>query len=209
MSLVTAVPTAQILPLSALVLSPVVDLSGEEITIGRADHCTVVVRHPLASRLHARIGIQGGRYVLEDAGSVNGTFLNGQRIHSTQMLRPGDTIGIADPAPLLRFTDPDGTRARPDILRFDLEQQLFFFHDRIVQLSQSEFKLLLHLRANTGRVCTRESCVYAVWHARTGTDAYRGALDQLVYQIRAKLLTIDSRTDLIKTVRGEGYLLEL
>jgi len=205
----TSPPVAQLVALSDLVATSLVNLAGDEVTIGRAETCAVVVRRPLASRIHARVALIGGRYVLDDAGSVNGTFLNGQRVVSTQMLRPGDKIGIADPVPLLHFIDSDGTRARPDLLRLDLDMQAFFFHDRTLQLSQSEFKLLLHFRANIGRVCTRENCVYAVWHARSGVDAYRGALDQLVYQLRSKLVLVDPRADVIKTIRGEGYLLEL
>lgn len=204
----SAQPSAQLVALCDDVDAAVM-LTGQTVTIGRAEHCTIVVPRLLASRLHARIEPQDDRYVLKDAGSINGTYINGQRVGTPQMLRHGDKIGIAGPDPLLSFTDPDSTRGRPDALRFDLDQQLFFLHDRTLQLSQSEFKLLLHLRAHHGRVCSRESCVYAVWHTRNGVESYRAALDQFVYQIRTKLLQIDARADLIKTIRGEGYLLEL
>jgi hypothetical protein len=198
----------QLIALSPAVAGQAFDIGDAEITIGRSESCTIMVSHPLISRTHARVAGVGGRYLLVDAGSVNGTFLNGMRILSPQTLRGGDEIGVADTTPILRFVDPDGTRARPGQLRFDLEQQRFFFHDRMLSLGQNEFRLLLHLRANVGRVCTRESCVYAVWHSRTGVESYRNALDQMVYQIRSKLQAIDPRCNLIQTVRGEGYMLE-
>ena len=194
--------------LNAAVVGLAFPIGDAEITIGRGTDCTIMVTHPLVSRTHARVAHVGGRYLLVDAASVNGTFLNAQRVVSPQVLRSGDEIGVADATPLLRFVDPDGTRARPNILRFDLEMQVFFFHDRTLSLGQAEFRLLLHLRANIGRVCTRESCVYAVWHTKTGVDAYRNALDQMIYQIRSKLQAIDPRCSMIQTVRGEGYLLE-
>lgn len=202
-------PVPQLVVVGSGLAAPSVDLREPEVTIGRSESCVIVVSRPLVSRLHARLVLSGGRYEIQDAGSSNGTYLNGQRVLAAMVLRHGDQIGIAGPEPLFKFTDPDGTFARPDMLRFDLELQLFFFRDHTLQLSQNEFKLLLHLHANVGRICTRESCVYAVWRARTGIDGYRGALDQFIYQIRGKLLLIDPRADLIKTIRGEGYMLEL
>ncbi len=55
-----------------------------------------------ASRLHARIvDWGGGGMAIEDAGSTNGTFVNGQRISAPQSLLPGDTVLIGTTA--LRF----------------------------------------------------------------------------------------------------------
>ena len=46
-----------------------------------------------ASRLHARLVADGGGIAVEDAGSTNGTFVNGQRV-TRQTLMSGDTIVI-------------------------------------------------------------------------------------------------------------------
>jgi pSer/pThr/pTyr-binding forkhead associated (FHA) protein len=54
-----------------------------------------------ASRAHARVLQDGdGSWIVEDNGSTNGTFVNGQRI-TRQELAPGDTILIG--ATALRF----------------------------------------------------------------------------------------------------------
>jgi pSer/pThr/pTyr-binding forkhead associated (FHA) protein len=50
-----------------------------------------------ASRLHARIVREGADIVIEDAGSTNGTYVNGQKI-SRQTLAPGDTVLIGSTA---------------------------------------------------------------------------------------------------------------
>jgi len=49
-------------------------------TIGRSPIWQIVVQRWLVSRLHARIERAGPRYLLHDAGSANGTFVNGHRI---------------------------------------------------------------------------------------------------------------------------------
>ncbi|MGM0929412.1 MAG: ATP-binding cassette domain-containing protein [Actinomycetota bacterium] len=63
------------------------------LTIGRSHSCDIVVDDPLASRHHATVEIIGEHAVLRDAGSFNGTFLNGQRVHGDAPLSPGDLIG--------------------------------------------------------------------------------------------------------------------
>src|SRR5215211_3946239 len=53
-------------------------LRQELTTIGRSDSCVVSIPSPTVSRLHARVELQHDRYVIFDAGSANGTFVNGQ-----------------------------------------------------------------------------------------------------------------------------------
>ena len=47
----------------------------------------------MASRRHANVAPQPGGLVVTDLGSTNGTYVNGQRIHS-QTVRPGDLVKI-------------------------------------------------------------------------------------------------------------------
>ncbi len=54
------------------------------------------------SRLHARIVPEGDEYVLEDAGSANGTLANGLRLTGRRVLRAGDVIQMG--ATVLRYT---------------------------------------------------------------------------------------------------------
>jgi pSer/pThr/pTyr-binding forkhead associated (FHA) protein len=49
---------------------------------------------PTVSSLHARLTVQGGRVVVEDLGSRNGSLLNGRRLKAPTSLSPGDRIGI-------------------------------------------------------------------------------------------------------------------
>ncbi len=66
-----------------------------ETTIGRGKENIIQVLDPKASRAHARIRFEDGRYTLEDLGSSGGTRLNGELV-STAELQDDDTITIGE-----------------------------------------------------------------------------------------------------------------
>ena len=70
-------------------------LGGEPITFGRSDENDVVIPGDSASRVHAELRLEDGAFVLEDRGSRNGTWVNGQRV-TVQRLEAGDQIAIGD-----------------------------------------------------------------------------------------------------------------
>jgi hypothetical protein len=67
---------------------------GDELTIGRADKCSVVLDDPYVSQVHARIFANNGSLMVEDLGSTNGTYLNRQRITAPTELQRGDRVKI-------------------------------------------------------------------------------------------------------------------
>ena len=71
------------------------DLSkNERVTIGRAPDNLVVINHPMISRYHAVIDRIGTRYMLRDLRSVNGVFVNNERIDRECWLKENDEIKI-------------------------------------------------------------------------------------------------------------------
>lgn len=74
--------------------------------IGRQADNDLVLRDSRASRLHARICAEDNRYVIEDAGSRHGTFVNGKRIEKKE-LENSDTIefGVEDSYQLIFALD--------------------------------------------------------------------------------------------------------
>lgn len=86
-----------------------IEMSGDLIRMGRVPGNDIEVVDALVSRKHAELKLEGGQWVLYDLDSMNGTFVNGQRI-SKQVLRPGDTIGVG--ADTFLF-DPEGNMASP------------------------------------------------------------------------------------------------
>jgi pSer/pThr/pTyr-binding forkhead associated (FHA) protein len=66
------------------------------VTVGRQKECAVFLDDSRLSREHARVYFDGRVYVVQDLGSKNGTYLNGQLLHEQKMLRAGDRIRIGD-----------------------------------------------------------------------------------------------------------------
>ncbi len=64
--------------------------------LGRGDQADIVLGDTFASGRHARLEPQGEVMVLEDLGSTNGTYLNGEPLNGPQPLHPGDRIRIGD-----------------------------------------------------------------------------------------------------------------
>ena len=66
------------------------------IHIGRATDNDLIMPDFSISEMHARIYIQNGTYLIQDAHSTNGTFLNGQRLKADLMqLSEGDQVQVA------------------------------------------------------------------------------------------------------------------
>lgn len=65
----------------------------EICSIGRGLSCTICMNDKLFSKHHADVGYEDGKLVIADMDSVNGTFVNGQKI-SRKILNEGDSITI-------------------------------------------------------------------------------------------------------------------
>ena len=76
--------------------------------------------------------------------------------------------------------------------------------DRTIELSRSEFALLLLLVRSAGECVSRRSLMECVWGENPEVGS--GALDVLVNSLRSKI-DLSSRPKLIHTIRGSGYLL--
>jgi FHA domain len=57
-----------------------IDLTDQQITMGRANDATLVLNDDYSSSYHARIFPQDGQWFVEDLGSTNGTYLDRQKV---------------------------------------------------------------------------------------------------------------------------------
>jgi DNA-binding response OmpR family regulator len=184
-------------------------LEADVYTLGRSPLCQIVVPRATVSRLHARIEREGLRYLLSDAGSANGTFVNGQRLHAPHALSDRDLIGLGAATALLHFVDPDPTVIPAHRLHYDERKMHFLLDNQPLDLTPAQFRLLHHLYQFAGTVCTRESCAEAIWGREYDPGLDADTLDRAFSSLRSQLRRVDAGADLIETRRGLGYVLNL
>jgi pSer/pThr/pTyr-binding forkhead associated (FHA) protein len=67
--------------------------SDKQIIVGRSSELDMVLVEDMVSRKHAKIVVSGGKVTIEDLGSTNGTFVNGEKVKQAR-LKEGDRILI-------------------------------------------------------------------------------------------------------------------
>ncbi len=183
-------------------------------TLGRWDDNDVVVDDRWVSRHHARIRREGERYVVEDLGSKNGTFVNGQRIAGPTELADGDVVQVT-PLVELTFVDYGSTaplpgEAQAPSLEIDLAARQVYVGGRPLDppLSHAQFTFLELLAGEPGRVYSREEIIAVVWPEDEAEGISDEAIDALVRRIRLRLRELDPDREYVVTVRGYGFKLE-
>lgn len=193
---------------------------GREIVIGRASDLDMVLVEDMVSRKHAKISTQGDQIVIQDLGSTNGTFVNGEKIKRSR-LREGDRILIGtsivklvtvdENRPESSFTPttdfPAGAQPRePEIKRpgAGATRAMAGTIDEIplpdlLQLLSTSRKsgvLEIHSESRLGRIFMREGQIYfATIDDNLAMPAQKAVYRMLVWQTGAfELRPAESRT---------------
>src|SRR5262245_13687873 len=77
-------------------------VEGVRVVVGRAPECDCVVPDDCASRRHAELWRERGRWFLRDLGSLNGTRLNGALVSGRVEVRGGDRVSLGGASYRLR-----------------------------------------------------------------------------------------------------------
>jgi DNA-binding winged helix-turn-helix (wHTH) protein len=186
-------------------------------TFGRAETCDIVIPRSTVSRVHARIELQHNRYILSDAGSSNGTFVNGQPIEAHYQLSTDDEIWLGSRDVALIFSDPEETvdvtlHSSPPPLFIDPGARIVRVHGITAQLTTLEYDLLLYLASNPRRVCSREECFAAVWGQpydhTTCEDALNACMARLRRNLRATAVSAGREPPQLTTIKRIGFRLD-
>ncbi|PTL81917.1 sigma 54-interacting transcriptional regulator [Vitiosangium sp. GDMCC 1.1324] len=151
-------------------------LSGEVLRIGKAPENDVVLDHPTVSRNHLLVRRQGDRFLVQDLGSTNGTFLDGAQVREAY-LRPGALIEAGDVR--LRFSP----QVAPVEIAPSAEDRLGELVGRSVPMRQI-FALLQ-------RIAPTDSTVLLVGETGTGKGAAAKALHKLSPRASGPLVVFD------------------
>ncbi len=89
------------------------ELNNVETQIGKGPRNDIVVADPAVSTAHALVRFEDDAYTINDLGSRNGTFVNGERVSSPRPLNHGDVIGMGLSKLTFRLSDYSETGAIP------------------------------------------------------------------------------------------------
>ncbi len=196
----------------------------EEMIIGRDATCTVVVTDRQVSRYHARITLKEGSALLEDLGSKNGTYLNGDIISEPLILQDGDVIQVALVQQFI-YLSSDATMPMVGTFNFPLEKTADDHAGRLYldprsrrvwveekevlpPLSVPQFRLLQTLYDQQGKVVARQALITMIWAEEEAVGVSEQALDALIRRLRDRLAQLDASHTYLVTVRGHGLRLD-
>ncbi len=202
----------------------VYEFSLGSVSLGRSDDNQIVLDSRKASRRHALIYYQAGDYFIQDLDSKNGTWLNGEKLTGSRVLRDGDRFKIGE----LEFTfdlsyNNDFTETASTFttllplkispLQIDFEAVHVRLNGRLLTppLSPLEWKLLVLLYQQQNKVCSRDKIFEILYNTVDMSDIpLDTALETLVSRLRKRLeMTGPNRLPYIRAVRGTGYRLEI
>lgn len=93
-------------------------VNDKPIIVGRSSDLDMVLVEDMVSRKHARITMQQDQIWIEDLGSTNGTFVNGEKIKRAR-LKEGDRVLIG--TSILKVIAGEGAASSSDSAKRDLE----------------------------------------------------------------------------------------
>ncbi len=182
-------------------------LTAQPEIIGRAVECDIVIASKSVSREHTRIRKDGRRWFVDDLGSTNGTYLNGERIIGSLTMLDGDSLKVGDITFI--FHDPDTTTRESPIpdLEVDTTGGVVRVNRRAVSLSPKEYLLIAYLYERRGQVCSKDDIGHAVWPEYEAGDIFDYQIENLVRRLRTRVEMDPANPQILLTVRGQGYKL--
>jgi len=205
----TTVPEAYLVVTGEGIQRQVHHLKTVPATIGRSPDSHVVINDPRISRSHARIDFAGGRFVLEDLGSTNGTTLNGEPVSAPAELADGDALSLAGVRAAFQVNAPTVIISAPPAahgLLVDLSTHEVSVDGQPVKLSPKEYLFLAALSRRAGSVVAHDDLAREVW-----PEVAEGVSDENIHQLatrlRRKLGDNAAGSRRVLTVKGFGYRL--
>jgi len=194
---------AQLVVLAGSNVGEMYNLVGTLI-VGRGREAGIRVQTDGISRQHARIKVGPGSVVLEDLGSTNGSFVNGERIVKCE-LKDGDKIQFGS-STILKFTYQDD-------IEEDFQRQMFESASRdaltglynkrfLLERLQSEFAFALRHKAQLSLL------IFDIDHFKRINDTYGHLAGDYVLSTLGQIITPMIRAeDILARFGGEEFVI--
>lgn len=187
-----------------------------ETTLGRSAVCDVVLEGEGVSRSHAVIAAAGPVFEVRDAGSKNGTLVNGQRVEGSRPLANGDRLTLPGWTVVFENEDQTVTRsfsaggAAPApigqrvVLRPETKEVVV--RGETILLAPKEYLALSLLYERAGKIVSKEDLADHVWPEYKG-DVSDYNIHQVLSRLRRELEEDPSKPKVLITRPGFGYML--
>jgi two-component system, cell cycle response regulator len=174
-----------------------------ESSIGRAAGCTIEVNDASLSRVHARIFAAAGEYVLQDAGSLNGCYINEERVEQA-MLRDGDRVQLGSSVTLrFHLVDEEEQQALVRVYESSVRDGLTGVFNR----RHLEERLAAELAYSVRHKTPFSLAMFDIDRFKSINDTHGHAAGDTVLKATAALLGASVRTeDMVARYGGEEFV---
>lgn len=166
----------------------------ETVTLGRSSDCDLRLPDADTSRRHARIAFEGGRFVVRDLASTNGTLVNGKRIEQHALV-PGDRIQVgANTVTFCQVSvplDPPDDGAQTVLFERPVTAPAEAFHGNLAEIPPFAVLQILEMGRKTGVLqFDAETTPGRIWLQR-GDPHHAETKDQVGFDAALALVGVD------------------
>jgi pSer/pThr/pTyr-binding forkhead associated (FHA) protein len=183
------------------IVREVISLGEKDVfSIGRSQNADIKIMDIKVSRSHSRIEKRGGKFYIVDLGSRNGTYVNGERITTHELIN-GDNIKVG--FSILRYEEPEPEVREPERKpqKEEVEEAVYNCHMCQVQVTETQLR--------TGKAEQIAGKVYCAACVKKTDELFRQALVEDSQEIEEEDLDIPaggSLADLIEEDDDEADL---
>ncbi|HUU03058.1 MAG TPA: GGDEF domain-containing protein [Myxococcota bacterium] len=183
----------------------IVPLQRARMLLGRSDEACIRLEDRGVSRSHARLRLKGGKVIIEDMSSTNGSWINGRRVRRAE-LKDGDQLQFGACCLTFRLNHPDEGRLLRSLYLRATRDALTSLYNRSSLTDRLARELERHKRYRHGLAVLQLD----LDHFKRINDSFGHASgDQALVAVARTLISCLRASDLAARVGGEEMVLVL
>tara|TARA_B100000029_G_scaffold228084_1_gene225850 strand:+ start:96 stop:749 length:654 start_codon:yes stop_codon:yes gene_type:complete len=216
----TSIPNKWLIVESGLSSKGPLLLESDSQLLGKSVDCDVQIDNSFVSRKHCQIKILGEDLVVTDLDSKNGTFVNNVRLSANEphTLKEGDIIdlaidGVKLKVPVLSKDSEDQTETMTSevsgVTMYPGSREVIVRGEKLDKpLSPKEFDVLYLLYSRRGEVVSKNDIADCAWPERAESGVGDQEIQQCIRRIRRRIELNHYKPELVKNIKGVGYIFE-